>query len=103
VNLLNNACDAVQNLSERWIRFDVSANEREVILSITDSGKGISEATRRKLFQPFFTTKDPGKGTGLGLNLSRNIAEQHGGSLELDLKSPNTRFVLRLPRTVAPV
>lgn len=98
LNLLSNSCDAIADLPERWIRIAVAEAGPNVEISVTDSGKGIDSKTATKVFQPFFTTKEVGKGTGLGLSISKGIAESHGGALFLDRQSPNTRFVLRMPR-----
>jgi PAS domain S-box-containing protein len=97
LNLLNNSFDAVEGLSRRWIELKTEADQNSIQFRITDSGEGIPDEVRRKLFTPFFTTKDFGKGTGLGLNISREIIEKHGGTLFLDTSNPNTSFVVRLP------
>lgn len=99
INLLNNACDAIQDLDERWIQVEAREDGEGVKILVTDSGRGLSEDLRQKLFTPFFTTKDVGKGTGLGLNISRKLARQHGGDLGVDELCPNTCFVLRIPKT----
>jgi signal transduction histidine kinase len=96
-NLLGNAVDAVRPLSDKWILVEVREFERDIELSVTDSGTGISPDVARHLMQPFFTTKEPGQGTGLGLSISRGIAESHGGSLFYDDSAKNTRFVFMLP------
>lgn len=98
VNLLNNAHDAVQNLSDRWVRLEIIEQKESIQISVTDSGKGIRSDVLAKLFTPFFTTKDIQYGTGLGLSISRSLAQKHRGSLTLDRDSSNTRFVLTLPR-----
>ncbi|MGE0763133.1 MAG: sensor histidine kinase [Bdellovibrionales bacterium] len=98
LNLCNNAFDAVQNLSERWISISVKENQGSVEISVIDSGDGIPEKIRDKIMQPFFTTKRVDKGTGLGLSLSKRIAEGHGGKLILDHRSAHTHFVLCLPK-----
>ncbi|MCO4752885.1 MAG: GHKL domain-containing protein [Bacteriovoracaceae bacterium] len=97
VNLLNNACDALEDIEEKWIKVECVVAREDVIIKVTDSGKGIDPKTQTKLFQPFFTTKELGKGTGLGLSVSKGIMEQHGGSIYLDNSSSNTCFVLKLP------
>ena len=99
VNLLNNSIDAIQLYDSKWIRIAVSGDENQVRISITDSGSGIPEATLERLMEPFFTTKEVGKGTGLGLHISRTIAESHNGKLFYDSSKSNTTFVLELPTT----
>ena len=98
LNLLNNAFDAVVDKPERWIRVDVFDRNEQFEIVVTDSGAGIPANTAQKIMSPFFTTKPPGKGTGLGLSISSNIMTDHRGSLTLDRSSPNTRFVVTLPK-----
>ena len=97
LSLIVNACDAVQSRPERWIRISAEKRGDFARISVTDSGKGIPEAARSKLFQPFYTTKEIGSGTGLGLSVSRGIVVAHHGTIELDVAAENTRFVLELP------
>jgi signal transduction histidine kinase len=99
LNLLNNAFDAVRELDVRWIKVEIPDKRSYFEISVTDSGPGISDDVARRIMDPFFTTKPPGKGTGLGLSISSNIMTDHGGSLELDARCPNTRFVMTLPKT----
>lgn len=70
-----------------------------VIVSVTDNGTGMSEATKLKIFQPFFTTKPTGEGTGLGLSLSYDIITKgHGGTLEVEsVEGEGTTFIIKLP------
>ncbi|CAN5699825.1 hypothetical protein BH10BDE1_BH10BDE1_02100 [soil metagenome] len=98
LNLLNNSFDAVQAKEEKWVQIDVAERENMLELSVTDSGEGIAVEHRARLMQPFFTTKQIGKGTGLGLSISRGIVQSHGGSIEFDTSSAQTRFVIRLPK-----
>lgn len=97
MNLLNNGYDVVENLNEKWVQLDVSSNKDSVILSVTDSGMGISPEISDKIMQPFYTTKEVGKGTGLGLSISKRIAEEHHGEFTYDSSALHTRFVLKLP------
>jgi PAS domain S-box-containing protein len=101
LNLLNNACEALEHEAERWIRIGVDADGTSARIRVTDSGPGIPEGIRSRIMEPFFTTKPFGRGTGLGLSLSRGLAEAHGGQLALDPDSPHTRFVLTLQRAAA--
>jgi len=97
-NLLNNACDAMELYDgPRWIRIESAVAQGRVRITVADAGKGIPREIAERIMQPFFTTKPVGRGTGLGLSVSRGIAESHHGSLKLDLSSPNTCFVLELP------
>lgn len=97
VNLLSNAHDAVMSSEDRWISFQSLSDGNGVCLSLTDSGPGIPDHVRAKLFTPFFTTKQIGVGTGLGLTISHGLAARNGARLWLDEDSERTRFCLWLP------
>ncbi len=97
-NLVSNAGDAVADLSERWIKLDYQNTAEEANIRIMDSGPGIPEEIQQKIFHPFFTTKDIGKGTGLGLAVSVGIIESHGGKIDIDSSSPNTTFIIKIPK-----
>jgi signal transduction histidine kinase len=102
VNLLSNAFDAVADLPVRRVQVAVESREQEVQIAVSDSGEGIPPELAHRIMEPFFTTKDIGHGTGLGLSLSKGIAEAHGGKLMLDTGSSETRFVLSLRRCAPP-
>ena len=97
VNLLNNSFDAVEALTERWVKVEILDLDGEVQIRLTDSGPGIPKESISKIFDPFFSTKEVGKGTGLGLSISYNIMKAHGGSLYIDQECSNTCFVLSFP------
>lgn len=98
LNLLNNASDAVGAQKNKLISIKFTlTNTHRLIVSVTDSGPGITKEIAKRIMEPFFTTKTVGKGTGLGLSISKSIIEEHGGSLRLDELSPNTRFLIELP------
>ncbi len=99
VNLLNNTYDAIEPLSEKWIKIQINETQDGVDIILTDSGSGIPAHVREKMFQPFFTTKEIGKGTGLGLSISKGIIEAHHGKFWLDEKCKNTKFVIQLPKS----
>jgi len=76
----------------------VAADER-VLLTVTDTGTGMTEEVKAHLFEPFFTTKDPGKGTGLGLATVHDIIEQIGGEVACESElGRGTTFTISLPR-----
>ena len=77
-------------------------SEKSVLFTITDSGPGIPKEHRNRMFEPFFTTKPVGKGTGLGLGISKRIVEMHRGKLYIDDGCKNTRFVVELPYRMEP-
>ncbi len=84
-----------------WVR--VRGDDAEVVIEVEDNGPGMDEATRVRALEPFFTTKDPGQGTGLGLFLSSAIVESLGGTLRIDSElGLGTKVTVRLPSTPEP-
>ncbi len=106
LNLLVNSQQALEEQAgERTIAISarVDPDEAVVILALSDNGPGVSGAIRSRIFDPYFTTKPQGSGTGIGLAVSRGIVEAHGGSLDLDEGADaGARFVIRLPLDPAP-
>ncbi|MFN0007112.1 MAG: sensor histidine kinase [Planctomycetota bacterium] len=99
INLIVNAIQAMEHGGSVAVR--VVPDGSHVAVEITDTGSGIPEGVREKIFRPFFTTKPRGTGTGLGLPTARRIAEMHGGTLELMGSRPGeTTFRVRLRRRV---
>jgi signal transduction histidine kinase len=69
-----------------------------VQITVSDNGSGIPDSIKQKIFQPFFTTKPTGQGTGLGLSLSYDIIKAHGGELKVETKEGDgTEFIIKLP------
>jgi len=97
INLLNNAFDAVANLKEKWVKIEVKRDGNRIQILVLDSGFGIKDSIGLKIMQPFFTTKDAGKGSGLGLSLSRSLVEKFSGELSYGLISGHTFFKVSLP------
>ena len=98
LNLLTNAADACAESDKPCIRIRTRDCDGGVAIEIEDTGPGICESTRSQLFTPFFTTKQPGAGTGLGLYISRRIVEEHGGSIGFRCpESGGTIFSVYLP------
>ncbi len=98
LNLVNNSCDAVANLSERWIHVSIIDIDETIKVSVTDSGSGLPLEIQSQIFQPFYTTKRRNYGTGLGLSICRRIIERHNGTIEINPKNKNTQFILTLPK-----
>ena len=99
LNLLLNAAHAAGDGGT--VRLEAGADDAEVWVAVEDTGPGVPSRETDRIFEPFYTTKPPGKGSGMGLAISRRIAEGHGGSLTVEpgRTLPGARFVLRLPRT----
>ena len=96
MNILQNAIEAISGSGQVLIQTFQENNL--VCIMITDSGKGMTEKVRRKIFDSFFTTKDVGAGWGLGLSVARSIVEQHHGTIEVESAPGNgTRVKLIFP------
>ena len=97
-NLIDNAIDAMgEEGGTLTVRAEADAESDGVRVSICDSGPGIPEDIRQRLFEPFYTTKPPGKGTGLGLHISHTVVARHGGRIDVDSSPGGTCFVVTLP------
>ncbi len=85
VNLLKNALDATESRGSRGrVKIVVHRDEETVEIRVRDNGVGIEPDSMRRVFEPFYTTKDVGKGTGLGLPISARIVERSGGTLRIE-------------------
>lgn len=80
INIILNAIDAI--ISEGTINILTKVENKNAIIAVTDTGEGISPENLNKITDPFFTTKAPGKGIGLGLSISYNIVSEHNGTME---------------------
>jgi signal transduction histidine kinase len=105
LNLITNAFYAVNEKSKQGIAdYEPTVSvvtkkvNHQVEIRVTDNGNGIPPSILDKIFQPFFTTKPTGQGTGLGLSLSYDIVKAHGGELKVETKEEiGTEFIIQLP------
>jgi signal transduction histidine kinase len=112
LNLIDNAIDELSGGGTLRIRtkrttlpIDASFPAREeaaktdwVEVTVQDNGRGIPPDQIQKIFEPFFTSKDPGQGSGLGLSICRDIVQRHGGTISVESRlTEGSRFIVRLP------
>ena len=105
LNLINNAFYAVDEKKrqlgvgyEPTVSVSTKKNNGKAEIKIADNGSGIPKKVMDKIFQPFFTTKPTGQGTGLGLSLSYDIVKAHGGEIKVETKDKEgTQFIVVLP------
>lgn len=98
VNLLANAVDAVTPSPARRIQVEAMAVGEDVVITVADSGPGLTPDVADRVFEPFFTTKEVGEGLGLGLSLSYGIIRDMGGSIRVENRSGGGAvFIISLP------
>jgi PAS domain S-box-containing protein len=97
LNLINNAADAIERLEDRWIDVKAEVKGSHVTITFQDSGAGIPEEIRSKIFDTLFTTKGESSGTGLGMGVCKKLIERHLGMIKIDEKAKNTTFVITFP------
>ena len=102
LNLLHNALDAMRNVEQRRLSIVIRQQGEHCLLSVADSGGGISAEHLANVFEPFFTTKPVGQGLGLGLAVSYGIVRELGGCLEAANGEHGAVFTLRLPAAQNP-
>lgn len=94
-NLIHNALQAMNNQGDLII--DVVEEKNQAKVSFTDTGKGIPEEIKSRIFKPFFTTKPPGEGSGLGLDIVSKIVDKHQGQITFESQPGCTTFTVCLP------
>jgi signal transduction histidine kinase len=95
-NLIDNAVDAMDGEGVLTVR--TRAEVASVVVEVADTGSGMTPEVRQRAFETFFTTKETGKGTGLGLDIARRIVvERHGGRIDIDSEPGSTTFSVTLP------
>jgi signal transduction histidine kinase len=98
-NIIDNAIDAMNGKGQITIRTYEESDQ--VVVEIIDNGPGISEEIQARIYEPFFTTKPPGQGTGLGLHVTHDIvANRHHGLLLVESKPGETKFKVILPKRI---
>jgi GAF domain-containing protein len=105
LNLLLNAEQAILEAKPQGrivLRAKLRSDGRAILASVTDDGPGISVEVAQRVFEPFYTTKTVGMGTGLGLSVSYGIVQEHGGRLSVESEPGDTTFTLELPVTEPP-
>lgn len=96
INLITNAIQAIKNSGE--ITITTNLNGSDIVITVEDSGCGIPEENRLRIFQPFFTTKQEKAGSGLGLAIVKSIVEKHGGKIKVESTlNKGTKFEIGLP------
>jgi two-component system NtrC family sensor kinase len=103
MNMVLNAADAMNEKGDLTIETDCGEDRAQIFVRITDNGCGIPPEIREAIFNPFFTTKDPGKGTGLGLAVAARIVQAHGGRTDVESEvGRGTTFTIVLPVRTEP-
>lgn len=98
MNILDNAVGAIKETGDIWIRMNEDKENKNLIIEIEDNGIGMDEETSRKVFNPFFTTKPVGQGTGLGMSITYKIIKNHQGNIRVESKqNVGTKFIITLP------
>ncbi|MCB9594328.1 MAG: HAMP domain-containing histidine kinase, partial [Sandaracinaceae bacterium] len=95
-NLVHNALQAMDGAGS--LRVALRDDGAFLVVEITDSGPGVPEDARERIFDPFYTTKSVGEGSGLGLSICKDIVEGHGGTITLESQPGRTTFAVRLPK-----
>jgi signal transduction histidine kinase len=96
--LMMNALDAMPQGGNLWVTTKLRKEENTVRIVVRDDGTGISPEILPRLFEPFLTTKETGRGVGLGLAISRSILERHNGDIEVQSEAGRgTTFTVTLP------
>ncbi len=96
-NIIDNAIDAMEENGGDKLEIRTHKDREFVVIDIIDNGPGISDEDMDNIFDPFYTTKEMGKGTGLGLDVVRRITDQHNGSVKATSKPGETCFSVCIP------
>ena len=98
MNILDNAAFAVSDKDHGDVWITIRKDNKFAYVEIEDNGKGMSDETKNKIFNPFFTTKPVGQGTGLGLSISYKVIKNHKGNIDVQSElGKGTKFIIKLP------
>lgn len=104
MNIVVNACDAIAEQQKQEpslmgrVKIETHVQNDILALTVSDNGCGMTEEVQAKVFEPFYTTKEVGIGTGLGMAISYSVMEEHGGTMSVDsVSGQGTRFTLNFP------
>lgn len=96
MNIIDNACYAIKEGGKIYIR--LNKTEKDVIIEFEDTGSGMGDEQMKKIFEPFYTTKPVGEGTGLGMSISYKVIQNHNGTIEIKSEmGKGTCFKITLP------
>ena len=98
VNLLNNAHDALEGVANPHVDIRIKKEKNYLIINVEDNGSGIRQEDQDKVFETFYTSKAPDKGTGLGLPISKKLAQNNNGDISFTSVPGKTIFSLKLPQ-----
>jgi signal transduction histidine kinase len=102
INILRNAAQALDGAGEILLKAGIAPEEHQLLIEVRDNGPGIAAVDVEKIFDPFYTTKDVGKGSGLGLAVTREIVAKHGGEITVEsAEGRGAAFFIRLPVNLA--
>ncbi len=96
-NIIQNAIDAMEQCDKPSISVGLTVSDHQALITIEDIGGGIDSRVMGQLFNPYFTTKEIGKGLGLGLSICHEIMQEYGGSIDAENIELGARFTIRLP------
>ena len=104
INLLSNAADAMEQSLLRVLSISVSQHDGCVSLLVSDTGEGIAPAALGNVFDPFYSTKEAGRGLGLGLSISYGLVRDLGGAISVESRlGEGSTFAVRLPLATHPL
>ena len=99
LNIFKNAVDAMENSKIKKLSIQISAADDNLSFTLVDTGHGVNEDIKSQILDPFFTTKDVGKGSGLGLSISQSIVSKMGGETSIrTAENSGAKVEIKLPK-----